>query len=102
VQRFAAEAKTKGGLLIPEKSQGKVLDATVVAVGPGAKSLVKQWSKNIVTASKNNISLFSLHKYLFIRPRVYVSGKYPNVLALCIVRSVLRICSNINPLGDYL
>lgn len=40
VQRFAAETKTKGGVLIPEKSQGKVLDAKVVAVGPGARSSV--------------------------------------------------------------
>jgi len=38
VQRFAAETKTKGGVLIPEKSQGRVLDATVVAVGPGMKT----------------------------------------------------------------
>lgn len=38
VQRFAAETKTKGGVLIPEKSQGKVLDAKVVAVGPGTRS----------------------------------------------------------------
>lgn len=38
VQRFAAETKTKGGLLIPEKSQGKMLDAKVVAVGPGIHS----------------------------------------------------------------
>jgi chaperonin GroES len=35
VQRFAPELKTKGGVLLPEKSQGKVLEATVVAVGPG-------------------------------------------------------------------
>ena len=38
VQRLAAEAKTKGGVLIPEKSQGKVLEATVVAVGPGRRT----------------------------------------------------------------
>jgi len=35
VQRLAAETKTKGGVLLPEKAQGKVLEATVVAVGPG-------------------------------------------------------------------
>ena len=33
---MAAETKTKGGVLIPEKAQGKVLTATVRAVGPGA------------------------------------------------------------------
>ena len=40
VERFAAEAKTKGGILIPEKAQGKVLEATVLAVGPGARTSV--------------------------------------------------------------
>ena len=41
VERFAAETKTKGGVLIPEKSQGKVLDATVVAIGEGARNDVR-------------------------------------------------------------
>jgi len=36
VERFAPELKTKGGIMIPEKSTGKVLKATVVATGPGA------------------------------------------------------------------
>ncbi|KAF7709311.1 10 kDa heat shock protein, mitochondrial-like isoform X2 [Silurus meridionalis] len=35
VERLAAETVTKGGIMIPEKAQGKVLQATVVAVGPG-------------------------------------------------------------------
>nr|CAB3254635.1 10 kDa heat shock protein, mitochondrial-like [Phallusia mammillata] len=35
VQRFAPELRTKGGIVIPEKSSGKVLKATVVATGPG-------------------------------------------------------------------
>ena len=30
--------KTKGGIIIPEKSQGKVLEGTVVAAGPGARN----------------------------------------------------------------
>jgi len=38
VQRMAAETKTKGGVLLPEKSQSKVQAATVVAVGPGARN----------------------------------------------------------------
>ncbi|CAL8068187.1 unnamed protein product [Calicophoron daubneyi] len=38
VQRFQAEAKSKGGIMIPEKSKGKVLEATVVAHGPGYKN----------------------------------------------------------------
>lgn len=37
VERFAPEVKTKSGLMIPEKAQGKVLEATVIAVGEGAK-----------------------------------------------------------------
>ncbi|CAH2306638.1 10 kDa heat shock, mitochondrial isoform X2 [Pelobates cultripes] len=40
VERFAAETVTKGGIMLPEKSQGKVLQATVVAVGDGAKGKV--------------------------------------------------------------
>ena len=38
LQRAAAETKTKGGLLIPEKAQAKQLEALVVAVGPGARA----------------------------------------------------------------
>uniref|UniRef100_F1L2Q0 10 kDa heat shock protein, mitochondrial n=1 Tax=Ascaris suum TaxID=6253 RepID=F1L2Q0_ASCSU len=38
VERFAPEVKTKGGIMLPEKSVGKVLEATVVAAGPGARS----------------------------------------------------------------
>ncbi|XP_063702036.1 10 kDa heat shock protein, mitochondrial [Culicoides brevitarsis] len=38
VQRFEAVTKTKGGIVIPEKAQSKVLHATVVAVGPGARN----------------------------------------------------------------
>ncbi|XP_071339868.1 10 kDa heat shock protein, mitochondrial isoform X2 [Trachinotus anak] len=36
VERFTAETVTKGGIMLPEKSQGKVVQATVVAVGPGS------------------------------------------------------------------
>ncbi|XP_023268297.1 10 kDa heat shock protein, mitochondrial isoform X2 [Seriola lalandi dorsalis] len=36
VERFTAETVTKGGIMLPEKAQGKVLEATVVAVGPGS------------------------------------------------------------------
>ncbi|XP_068101052.1 10 kDa heat shock protein, mitochondrial [Hyperolius riggenbachi] len=37
VERFCQETVTKGGIVLPEKSQGKVLQATVVAVGEGSK-----------------------------------------------------------------
>ena len=33
---MVAETVTKGGIMLPEKAQGKVLHATVVAVGPGS------------------------------------------------------------------
>lgn len=35
-----ADTVTKGGIMLPEKSQGKVLQATVVAVGPGSVNQV--------------------------------------------------------------
>lgn len=38
IERFAPEIKTKGGIIIPEKSQGKVLEGTVVAVGSGYRT----------------------------------------------------------------
>ncbi|XP_044905480.1 10 kDa heat shock protein, mitochondrial-like [Felis catus] len=37
VEKSAAETVTKGGIMLPEKSQGKVLQATVVTVEPGSK-----------------------------------------------------------------
>ena len=37
VERSAAKTITKGGIMLPEKSQGKVLQAMVVAVGSGSK-----------------------------------------------------------------
>ncbi|XP_033127662.1 10 kDa heat shock protein, mitochondrial-like [Anneissia japonica] len=37
VERFLPELKTKGGIMLPQKGQAKVLDATVVATGPGAR-----------------------------------------------------------------
>ncbi|XP_052056616.1 10 kDa heat shock protein, mitochondrial-like [Apodemus sylvaticus] len=37
VERSVAETVTKGGFMLPEKSQGKVLQGTVPAVGSGGK-----------------------------------------------------------------
>ncbi|XP_059152318.1 10 kDa heat shock protein, mitochondrial-like [Physella acuta] len=37
VKRFLPEVKTKVGIKLPEKSQGKVVEATVVATGTGAR-----------------------------------------------------------------
>lgn len=43
VLRAEAVTKTKGGIVIPEKSQGKVLHGTVVAVGPGSRNSVSKF-----------------------------------------------------------
>ncbi|XP_056390090.1 10 kDa heat shock protein, mitochondrial [Hyla sarda] len=37
VERLSQETITKGGIVLPEKSQNKVLQAMVVAVGGGSK-----------------------------------------------------------------
>merc|ERR1711998_686603 len=38
VQRAAAMNKTTGGIMLPESVQSKVNEATIVAVGPGART----------------------------------------------------------------
>ncbi|XP_021946980.1 10 kDa heat shock protein, mitochondrial [Folsomia candida] len=38
VEKAEAVTKTKGGLYIPEKAQGKVVTGTVVATGPGHRN----------------------------------------------------------------
>lgn len=38
VMRAEALTKTKGGIVLPEKAQSKVLEGTIVAVGPGARN----------------------------------------------------------------
>ncbi|XP_011301778.1 10 kDa heat shock protein, mitochondrial isoform X2 [Fopius arisanus] len=38
IQRAEAVTKTKGGIIIPEKAQAKVLRGTVVAIGPGSRN----------------------------------------------------------------
>ncbi|XP_054165919.1 10 kDa heat shock protein, mitochondrial-like [Oppia nitens] len=38
IERFVAETKSKGGIMIPEKAQGKIQSGTVVAVGPGYRN----------------------------------------------------------------
>lgn len=40
MQRAEAITKTKGGIVIPEKAQAKVLRATVIATGPGQRNEV--------------------------------------------------------------
>nr|CAD7404570.1 unnamed protein product [Timema poppensis] len=38
IQKAEAITKTKGGIVLPEKAQSKVLNGTVVAVGPGSRN----------------------------------------------------------------
>lgn len=40
IKKAEAITKTKGGIVIPEKAQGKILQGTVVAVGPGQRKEV--------------------------------------------------------------
>ncbi|VEN51689.1 unnamed protein product, partial [Callosobruchus maculatus] len=42
IKKFEAVTKTKGGIVIPEKAQGKVLQGTVVAVGQGSRLQVNK------------------------------------------------------------
>lgn len=37
VQRLVAETTTKGGIVLPEKSVGKINEGTVIAVGEGTR-----------------------------------------------------------------
>ncbi|KAI5645522.1 chaperonin 10 kd subunit domain-containing protein [Phthorimaea operculella] len=37
IKRAEAVTKTAGGIVIPDKAQGKVLHGEVIAVGPGAR-----------------------------------------------------------------
>lgn len=40
IQRAETITTTKGGIVLPEKAQGKMMHGTVVAVGPGARNVV--------------------------------------------------------------
>lgn len=40
VQRAEAMTKTQGGIVLPEQSQAKMMQGTVIAVGPGARNSV--------------------------------------------------------------
>ena len=41
VERSVPEVRTKGGIMIPEKAQGKTQEAMVVATGGGIKNEVR-------------------------------------------------------------
>lgn len=57
VERCAAETVTKGGIMIPEKAQGKVLQATVVAVGSGARGKVNILRHYIWVGFSNGVAV---------------------------------------------
>nr|UJQ69879.1 mitochondrial 10 kDa heat shock protein [Diamesa zernyi] len=38
IEKAVAETQTKSGIMLPEKSMGKVLEGTVLAAGPGARA----------------------------------------------------------------
>lgn len=40
VKRLDAVKQSKGGIMLPESASKKVLEATVVAIGPGARNQV--------------------------------------------------------------
>jgi len=48
VQRAEAMTKTAGGIVIPEKAQSKVLKATVIACGPGARNHVSSYINHLL------------------------------------------------------
>jgi chaperonin GroES len=47
IEKAEAITKTKGGLYIPEKAQGKVVTGKVIAVGPGGRNEVRVYNKLI-------------------------------------------------------
>lgn len=64
VQRAEALTTTKGGIVIPEKAQAKVLEATVIAVGPGARNTVRLVPSDIPS---NRIHLcLNINRFLII------------------------------------
>lgn len=40
IKKAEVVTTTRGGIVIPEKAQAKVLQGTIVAVGPGARNKV--------------------------------------------------------------
>lgn len=45
IRRAEAITRTKGGIVIPEKAQAKVLQGEVIAVGPGMRNNVRMVMK---------------------------------------------------------
>ena len=52
--------QTKGGVLLPEKGQGKILEGTVISVGPGARDKVRILLLFMGFLLHNSTSIFTL------------------------------------------
>lgn len=73
VERLASETVSKGGIMIPEKSQAKVQQATVVAVGPGSTNKVTHYFLDLIYEKAllyNRAFLFAL----CVRYKLYIAG----------------------------
>jgi len=68
IQKAEAVTKTKGGIVIPEKAQAKVLRGTVVAVGPGSRNQVYDSERHLlyhISTHVKKVSIEILPSYLF-------------------------------------
>jgi hypothetical protein len=67
IQKAEAVTKTKGGIVIPEKAQAKVLHGTVVAVGPGSRNQVRDAERHLLLYRiSTRVKRFPLGIYLHI------------------------------------
>jgi beta-lactamase superfamily II metal-dependent hydrolase len=66
IQKAEAVTKTKGGIVIPEKAQAKVLRGTVVAVGPGSRNQVRDAERHMLYHISTHVKRFTLRIYLHI------------------------------------
>lgn len=66
IQKAEAVTKTKGGIVIPEKAQAKVLRGTVVAVGPGSRNQVRDAERHLLYRITTHVKRFPLRIYLHI------------------------------------
>jgi co-chaperonin GroES (HSP10) len=80
VQRVKAEAKTAGGIFLPEASVKELNEARVLAVGPGGldrdgkridisvkpgdKVLIPQFGGTKITVQEEEFSIFRDHEYV--------------------------------------
>lgn len=66
IQKAEAVTKTKGGIVIPEKAQAKVLRGTVVAVGPGSRNQVRDAERHPLYHISTHVKRFPLRIYLHV------------------------------------